>query len=532
MAGNEKDTLEQYTMSERRVVHDRILMNILVQTYEHSETDLERNRVADAYKEYFGSEYEHFGQAMQIGMIGPPGHGKSSAYRDAAVVASKLLKLQFIECNFESIPRDIQVSPNTFFYSNMYMAGKQSPAAVTGMQVPDKDVGALVTMLPEAYGLASKAGASMVVFEDITAAPPQVQTALHMMFDDHVPSKVLRKVYFGYTGNLGKLDKTAASDLMSSLSTRVELHYCQTKAIEYQKYIDSNPKYNGGPMADAFISGFMEMQGETLFDPINTIGNQLNKKYCAPRTMDQFITSTRQELSRYLKQPGGPTPASRSQMVNMVQLLAQNTVGRNKSTQLQAYYNSVLGDAYPVVQEVLSSGAISADTIARCEAIYSNGLTPEAHSFRHALMETGSKFLGAKFAKSLMSEIDSENKPETEACCRALNILTFGTINESGFRATIVRKTMINALRLLEKEMGIPVVREKIGSISQAVGLVMNPFLAKILTKDLAEQAKSGYDFIPYSKNKEAVLGAYESFFRTNTQLKDGVDDKIVNAKL
>ena len=539
MAG--KDSIEDYTWSGRRLVHDRILMNILIQTYENAGTDFERDRAANAYKEYFEADYEHYGQAVQLGLIGPPGHGKSSVFREAALLASKLMGMDFVEENFEAIPANIEVGPNTFFYSSMYMAGKQSPVAITGMQIPDPQ-GGLKTVLPEAYFIAAKAGASMVVYEDITAAPPQVQTALHMMFDDHVPSESLRKIYFAYTGNLGKLDKTAATDLMSSLSTRVELHYMRTSAPEYKNYIDENPKFNLGKISDAMISGFLEIQGEDLFDPIDSIGNRLNKKYSAPRTMDAFIKSVRQELSCHLGKPGGITAAIRSRLVNTIQTLAQNTVGLGKAAALQSYYNSVLGDAYPLVQEILDTGNITKESTAKCKTIFDNGISPAANSFRAAMWETGSKFLGAKFADAFASELNSSDKTKTKACCRALNAMVFGTIDEEGFRSTLVRKTMIYALRQLERTVPLAEIRAKVGSFSPESGLVMSSHLSRILRDDI-EATINASKSDPNSNisnlanlrgtNAQAILmNAFESFYKTNGKIKDDAEQELLNAKI
>lgn len=532
MAG--KDSIEDYSWSERRFVHDRVLMNILIQTYENAKTDYERDRAANAYKEYFESDYEHFGQAVQLGLIGPPGHGKSSVFREAALLASKLMKMDFVEENFEAIPVGLEVGPNTFFYSSMYMAGKQSPVAITGMQIPDPASG-LKTVLPEAYAIAARAGASMVVYEDITAAPPQVQTALHMMFDDHVPSESLRKIYFAYTGNLGKLDKTAATDLMSSLATRVELHYMRTAPQEYKKYIEENPKFNFGKVSDAMISGFIEMEGADLFDSIDSIGNRLNKKYCAPRTMDAFIKSVRQELSCQLGKSNGVTPAVRSRLVNTIQTLAQNTVGLGKAPALQSYYNSILGDAYPIVQEILETGEISKESTAKCKSIFDNGISPSANSFRAAMWETGSKFLGAKFADAFASEINSVDKPKTTACCKALNAIVFGTIDEEGFRSTLVRKTMIYALRQLERSIPLEEIRAKVGSFSSEAGLVMSPHLSKIISADIEANVKARTNNIAnlYRNNsQEIVMKAYETFFMTTGKLRENAEKEMMSIKL
>jgi hypothetical protein len=533
MAG--KDTIDDYLWSTRRFVHDRILLNILVQCYENG-NDAGRERAANAYKEYFQSDYEHFGQAVQLGLIGPPGHGKSSVFREASCLAAKLMGMEFIEENFESIPADLasKVGENTFFFSSMYMAGKQSPVAITGMQIPDPSAG-LRTVLPEAYTIAAKAGASMIVFDDITAAPPQVQTALHMMFDDHVLSESLRKVYFAYTGNLGKLDKTAATDLMSSLSTRVELHYTRTSPVEYRKYLDENPKFNVSKFADAMITGFLEIQGADLFDSIDSIGNRLNKKYCAPRTMDLFIKSVRQELSREMSKPGGITTESRSRLVNLIQNLAQNTVGLGKSAALQSYYNSVLGDAYPIIQEILTTSSVSVETTKKCKEKFDNGISPEANSFRAAMWEAGSKFLGVKFANAFAEEAKSENKPQIKSCCVALNALVFGTIDEEGFRTTIVRKTMIHALRQLERALPLDQIRAHVGSFSPESGLVLAPYLSKFLSDDIAEKIKSNSNNTAnlYRSNaKEIVLKSYEAFFKTNSRMHQDAETEMLNTKI
>lgn len=153
-------------------------------------------------------------------LMGPPGHGKTTIFRETAGLFAEKLGVPFMvnPGADESIPKDAYV-----FYS-LELAGDPTATAVKGL--PGIEDGKTVRMKPDFIHALEQSKYGMLIFDDLANASPNVLAALHGLILERKTSygvELHDAIAIGATGNLGALDGSHAQELSSAIKGRFNI---------------------------------------------------------------------------------------------------------------------------------------------------------------------------------------------------------------------------------------------------------------------------------------------------------------------
>lgn len=362
--------------SETSVIIDRIAFDILTSMYGKSEK-LDK-KIRDVYKEWTNGAdwFEDKDGLTALLLVGPPGHGKTTSFKEASKKVAKALGMRYLEnagldvvplhdrpvldddgepvMNDDGTPKVIRgIDPeNDFVLVTQEAAGVVSalewlglPRAIKLGKVPGEknEQEAMGRLYSERLLKAQKAGGSTILLDDFLNASPSIQNVgLALSEERRFNDLNLQNSLVGLTGNLGSHDGTNTSPLSTALRNRCRIYFIQDKLEEFVMRAQSRWTDTIG---DAATLGFLRRAPE-WFAKMPDVKQRGG--FPTPRSWDKFIVSARRAVAR-----AGGSLAHASRDLNDE---SSALLGLDVGQAYTAYMNAYIKSADPLARAAIIDG--------------------------------------------------------------------------------------------------------------------------------------------------------------------------------
>lgn len=279
-------------------------------------------------------------------LLGPPGQGKTTTFKEAARKVSSAMGL-----NFKLNPGDDEtITPRDFMFVSMEFSGENQITTLGGIpaKTTDESTGIeyMTKLVNKRLALACTAGGATVLLDDFPNAAPSVQNVgLSLTDEKRFQGLSLDNVYIGLTGNLGALDGTHTTRLSTALRGRCKIYYTEDELPNWinriqQKYRDD--------LGDASIVGFLQREPQYFFEMPNT---RQQGGFASPRTWNNFVEEARRAIAI-----NGGRGRGEVRAIRQIERLASSMLGLEVGLKVHAYYNSLMLGADPIARRTIIDG--------------------------------------------------------------------------------------------------------------------------------------------------------------------------------
>jgi hypothetical protein len=281
-------------------------------------------------------------------LLGIPGHGKTTVYREAGKLVCQLTGKTFLD-NPDS---DTPVNEDSFVFMSVEFAGQTSTFSYKGIPIERRDKKEDGTPDDEAYmdylkerlftKMRHAAGGIMLLDDIGNATSSLMNAALPMMAERRYNRTDMKKMYIGSTGNLGSLDGTKISGYSSALLGRAKVVLVRDSAKDLAQRI--HEKYGNDRIGDCFFSTFLVRQGQDFIEQIPAPG-QLTP-VPSPRSLEHACQSTRVELMKV----GGAAHGQSALEPHRFHRNVGSLIGQKAGQDLASYLNAAYEHADPAAR--------------------------------------------------------------------------------------------------------------------------------------------------------------------------------------
>ncbi len=257
------------------------------------------SKARQAFKDRFGYSMLEPERVVPFDLSGPPGHGKTAAFRLAAKAFASAMGLRFLV----DPPADYVPRPTDFLVVTYQAAGESSPIVWGG--VPDAvtitgrdgtTVRAMDKLVDSRIVKMSMAGASQFLLDDFGNAIDAIKdAAMGIALEGVFNHCDLRNSYVGFTSNLGVLDGSNATPSTKPSMSRKQTFLVRDRLEDFvhrakARYSDS--------FGDGLVTDFLDTPaGRPYFDNLNpNESNGVTEPFACPRTWDAMIVRSREAL--------------------------------------------------------------------------------------------------------------------------------------------------------------------------------------------------------------------------------------------
>lgn len=308
--------------------------------YTHYRLDAEKpweieynERIKAAFKRYRGVEFsedlcrsiKEKGQKQFVALMGPPGHGKTTAFKQAAKWFAKETGLKFMDRfnidkylqKGEPIPRDTYMFVSHEFSGEVSKSTLAIPMKTSGnLNVSDNDgtsekaeMTYMANVMPVRFAVLNQVAAGTILLDDFVNASPNLQNmALSITNEQRFQDMEFPNAYVGITGNLGSIDGTNTSKMSSALASRVQVRLVSDTVEDFINRLQAETKDEYG---DLGISGFLRRNPEYFWSMPGQTGG-----FNCPRTWDATVSEARvvfqangNDLEKSLQEISASTPS-------------------------------------------------------------------------------------------------------------------------------------------------------------------------------------------------------------------------------
>jgi DNA polymerase III delta prime subunit len=312
-------------------------------------TDVAMNKKIEQVFEQWtnGSKWMDTGDKVKsMLLLGPPGQGKTTTFKEAGRKVSAALGL-----NFKLNPGDNEaITPRDYMFVSMEFSGENQITTLGGIPAKTTDdatgIEYMTKLVNYRLAMACTAGGATVLLDDFPNAAPSVQNVgLSLTDEKRFQGLSLDHVYIGLTGNLGALDGTHTTRLSTALRGRCKIYYTEDELPNWinriqQKYRDD--------LGDASIVGFLQREPQYFFEMPNT---RQQGGFASPRTWDHFVQEARRAIAKNGGRGRGEVRAIRE-----IERLASAMLGLEVGLKVHSYYNSLMLGADPIARRTVIDG--------------------------------------------------------------------------------------------------------------------------------------------------------------------------------
>lgn len=361
--------------SDTTGVIDRISFDILTSMYGKSPTL--NKKIEEVYEEWTGNKWFHDKDPLTaILLVGPPGHGKTTSFKEASKKVAAALGMRYLEnAQLDLVPlHDVYETDENGDY---VLENGQKKLVARGID-PEKDF-VLVTQeaagvvsalewlgLPRAIKLgraegakvdqeamgrlyserllkAQKAGGSTILLDDFLNASPSIQNVgLALSEERRFNDLNLQNSLVGLTGNLGAHDGTNTSPLSTALRNRCRIFFIQDKLDDF--VMRAQTRWND-QIGDAATLGFLRRAPEWFAKMPNV---KQRGGFPSPRSWDKFIVAARRAVAR----TGGQLALA----IKDLQDESASLLGLDVGQAYAGYMNAYIKSADPIARAAILDG--------------------------------------------------------------------------------------------------------------------------------------------------------------------------------
>lgn len=276
-------------------------------------------------------------------LLGPPGQGKTTTFKEASKKVASALGL-----NFKLNPGDEQrITPKDFMFVSMEFSGENQTTTLAGIPAKTVDeatgVEYMTKLVNKRLAMAQTAGGALVLLDDFPNAAPSVQNVgLSLTDEKRFQGLNLDNVYIGLTGNLGSLDGTHTTRLSTALRGRCKIYYTED---ELPNWINRVQQRFRDEIGDASIVGFLQREPQYFAEMPNT---RQQGGFASPRTWTHFVEEARRAIAK-----NGGRGRGEAKAIPEIQRLASSLLGLEVGQKVHAYYHSLMLGADPIARATI-----------------------------------------------------------------------------------------------------------------------------------------------------------------------------------
>lgn len=343
------------------LIKNDILMSLYRSGMEHGkkkeltadEKELNKN-IEKTYKDWTGSDFEYDPSHKNLSMflMGPPGQGKTTTFKEAAKEVCNALGLTLVINPGD----DYQASKKDFVFVSLECSGENSAITFGGLPSKVEEKGAdgqpivYMTKVPnKRMALLSQVAGGVLLLDDFSNAAPNVQNvALSLTDEKRFQGLNLEHTYVGLTGNLGAVDGTHTTKNSTALSSRCILVFTRDNVKNFAAR--TQQRFKNDDIGDAGILAFLHRNPECFAEMPDA---KKNGGFPCSRTWDHFMGEARS----FIRRNGGRGKGEKQALEN-IKAYASIILGNEVGQKLSAYYYSLVQGADPIAQQAIIYGKV------------------------------------------------------------------------------------------------------------------------------------------------------------------------------
>lgn len=469
-----------------------IALDILRSAYGRSESL--NKRIEEVYRQWTGSEWATDNdKIMSMMLVGPPGQGKTTAFKKAAEEVAAALKLNFVlnppddygvdqEAKREllELQKDLEEAQNSgaakeelkkitskirsvqkkvhldlsndFVFVSQEFSAENSKMELGGIPAKQEEAGMeyMTKLVNKRLALLNRCGAGLLLLDDFPNASPNIQNlGLSMTDEKRFQGLNLAGTYIGLTGNLGSHDGTNTSRMSTALRGRCEIYFTADKLDNFVNRMHARFRDDIG---DAGVVGFLQRH-EQHFSSLPNM-KQMGG-FPSPRTWDDFTL----QLRRAIRDHGG---AGRGELKALKDIAAKasSKLGLEVGQAFHAYYNALMKSADPLARAAIIDGDLKKEALAKR---YKDGFSGDEQHFAHQFALAVGDYTVRKIVKE-GGKLDEAIERFTSALVIMNNDVWAFALNHMKTKLALQQESMSQKYGETGRELTSS-VKEKIGSI-------------------------------------------------------------------
>lgn len=279
-------------------------------------------------------------------LMGPPGHGKTSVFRETARLFAEKMGVPFLV----NPSPDVSIPENAYVFYTLELSGEHSATDVKGLpgiKGEGEEDKTTVRLKPDYILALEKAKYGMLIFDDIANASPQVISALHGLIQDrktYYGSHLKESIAMGGTGNLGVLDGSHAKELSSAIKGRFKVRAVYEELAPFLAFVKDKHGYSLSKMLDIYFNAYAP-EGVPAFGgvPVRSGLSQAGVDTSPRAWVDKIIDSFSYELTNL----SHLDPITLGELTNEISRDLPDEVGRS----FASYINNFVHSLTPMVSE-------------------------------------------------------------------------------------------------------------------------------------------------------------------------------------
>lgn len=368
---------------------DDLQKKMLRSWYTNGEDSTADNMIHNAWEKLFGYEFNSKNPdsfVTPMGVLGPPGQGKTSVFTSAMKEIADAMDVKFY---VNPNPNDVysgKITEYDLVFRALILAGEVSTTTLSG--IPYSDDNDVTRFNPPAILQSlQRSKFAVMIGDDAMNAHSHIQNALM----DIVNTKLFRETYVGegtylsITGNLGALDGTNVNKQSSAFANRVEMVLAgDTCGAFLQRAHDMFIDGVDDSFGTCYISDFLIDNVESNPNLFYSGPDKKNRgPHTSSRSLDNLIRTLRDTFADHdaAKNAG----VSVRPLFNQIEDICPRYVGLDFSDSFCAYVQDLVTLARPTALELLEYGTLSTETRDKFKdkLLNSDGLESErlAHGF-------------------------------------------------------------------------------------------------------------------------------------------------------
>lgn len=323
-------------------------------------------------------------KVLSVLLLGPPGQGKTMAFKQAAKKVAAGLGLTYVEN-----PSDkFKVDSTHFVFISQEFSAENSKVSLGGIpsKVVEDDVEYMSMLVNKRLAMMHKSGGGLLLLDDFPNASPNIQNVgLALTDEKRFQGLDLNGNYVGLTGNLGALDGTHTARLSTALRGRCRIMFTEDKL---ENFINRCQKHYRDDLGDVGMLGFLARfpQHFSVLPSVKESGG-----FPSPRTWDHFITEARRELNR-----AGGRGRGELKCLPKLQKLASSLLGLEVGQEVYAYMYSLMRSADPLARQMIMEGK---NNTAELEKRFKDGFSADEQHFAYQYATALSDYAVLKIVK-------------------------------------------------------------------------------------------------------------------------------------